>query len=181
VAYFTGDPPAGTDGDMPDDVSLAPTDASTSGGTLMTRYTKRSTGTLDTSATRKTSRNRRREERKKARGKKGSVYEEEYLVNSLRRLIERINSVNADVGRLIYGLMRRGMREQANVIQSAMCEMVDLCSDVVPDVFAPSQSEATAAGSSGYVVNGDGTSPSPNNQTSQMPTVHSFERLSLFP
>ena len=41
---------------------------------------------------RKSAKSRRRAERKKARGKKGSIYEEEYLYDSLRRLIERFNN-----------------------------------------------------------------------------------------
>ena len=86
LAFYEGDPlPGGAEGggDIPDNVSLAPTDASTAGGgTLFTRYTARSSGdeTLGTDVTRRSSKNRRREERKRARGKKGSVYEEEYLV-----------------------------------------------------------------------------------------------------
>ena len=75
LSFFDGD--INGNADIPDNVSLAPTDASTAGGgSLFTRYTNR-TGTVDTNATRKTSKNRRREERKRARGKKGSVYEDE--------------------------------------------------------------------------------------------------------
>jgi elongator complex protein 1 len=125
----------GGDGDVPDNISLAPTDASTSGGTFMTRYTNRSMGTLATNATRKTSKNRRREERKRARGKKGTVYEEEYLVNSIARLIDRLNDVGDDVGRLVEGLMRRAMRERAIAVQAAMDELVDLIKDSTDEVF----------------------------------------------
>ncbi len=88
LAFFEGDANDGKD--IPDDVSLAPTDASTMGGSLFTRYTGRTgtmTGTAGTGTSRRSSKNRRREERKRARGKKGSVYEEEYLVNSVSRVI----------------------------------------------------------------------------------------------
>ena len=108
LAFWEGDGPGGG---VPDDVSIAPTDASTTGGSLFTRYTNQ-TGTVGTSATRRTSKNRRREERKRARGKKGSVYEEEYLVNSVERLIQRVNDVGEEVSRLVDGLFRRRMREQ---------------------------------------------------------------------
>ncbi|KAL8946014.1 MAG: hypothetical protein Q9222_007532, partial [Ikaeria aurantiellina] len=75
LAFFEGDVNGGKD--IPDDVSLAPTDASTmGGGSLFTRYTNRSSGTAATGTSRRSSKNRRREERKRARGKKGSVYEE---------------------------------------------------------------------------------------------------------
>ncbi|KAK5148025.1 putative elongator complex protein 1 [Rachicladosporium monterosium] len=124
----------GGDVDIPDNLSLAPTDASTT-GTFMTRYTNRSTGTLATDVTRKTHKNRRREERKRARGKKGTVYEEEYLVNSIARLVERLNAVSEDVSRLVEGLMRRGMRERALAVDAAMQEVSELCRSSLDDVF----------------------------------------------
>lgn len=132
LAFFDGDVNGGAD--IPDNVSLVTTDASTMGGTLLTRYTNR-TGTVGTNATRRTSKNRRREERKRARGKKGSVYEEDYLVNSVGRLIERINTVNEEVERLVVGLMRRGMRERAGAVENAMVEVVDLCKGCLDEVF----------------------------------------------
>ena len=132
LAYWEGDIPGG--GDVPDDVSIAPTDASTTGGSLFTRYTNR-TGTVGTNATRRTSKNRRREERKRARGKKGSVYEEEYLVHSVARLIERVNSVNEEVGRLVTALAQRGMRERARAVQSAMLEVIEMCNGCLDEVF----------------------------------------------
>ncbi|OCK81787.1 elongator complex protein 1 [Lepidopterella palustris CBS 459.81] len=130
LAFFDGP----DDPSIPDNISLAPTDHSTSAGTFMTRYTNR-TGTINTTTTRKTSKNRRREERKRARGKKGSVYEEEYLVNSISRLIERVNSVNEEVQRLCEGLMRRGMRERAAAVQAVMREVVGLCEGCLGEVF----------------------------------------------
>ncbi|KAL1302746.1 hypothetical protein AAFC00_003098 [Neodothiora populina] len=134
LAFYGGDVPGGGV-DIPDNISLASTQASTSAGTFMTRYTSRSTGTLASNATRKTSKNRRREERKRARGKKGSVYEEEYLVNSIGRLIERANSISEEVRRLVEGLMRRAMRERAAVVEAAMGEVTTMCSACIPEVF----------------------------------------------
>ncbi|SMR61040.1 unnamed protein product [Zymoseptoria tritici ST99CH_1E4] len=125
----------GGDKDIPDNISLAPTDASTSGGTFMTRYTNNSMGTLATNATRKTSKNRRREERKRARGKKGTVYEEEYLVNSIRRLMERWNESVEDVERLVEGLMRRGMRERAGAVEGVMKDVGEVCRGCMEEVF----------------------------------------------
>lgn len=133
LSFFDGDINGGAD--IPDNVSLAPTDTSTAGGgSLFTRYTNR-TGTVGTNVTRKTSKNRRREERKRARGKKGSVYEEEYLVNSVERLVQRVNSVGDDVRRLVIGLTRRGMRERARAVESAMVDLVHLCRSSVSEVF----------------------------------------------
>ena len=132
LSFYDADVNGGTE--VPDNISLAGTDASTAGGTLFTRYTNR-TGTVNTNATRKTSKKKRQEERKRARGKKGSVYEEEYLVNSIARLIERVNAVNEEVQRLVTGLMRRSMRERARAVQIAMVTVVDLCKEHVAEVF----------------------------------------------
>lgn len=141
LAFIDGDVNDGVN--IPDHVSLAPTDTSTAGGgSLFTRYTNR-TGTVGTNATRRTSKNRRREERKKARGKKGSIYEEEYLVNSVGRLVDRVNSVNEEVDRLVIGLMRRGMRERAGAVQNAMVEVVELCRGCLEEVFKDSVKEPT--------------------------------------
>lgn len=138
LAFYEGDPLDGAGGEIPDNVSLAPTDASTAGGgTLFTRYTARSSGndTLATDVSRRSSKNRRREERKRARGKKGSVYEEEYLVGSVRRLAERVESMREEVGRLVVGLFRRGMRERARAVESAMLEVVGLGRGCLWEVF----------------------------------------------
>lgn len=122
--------------DAPDNVSLAPTNASTSTSTsLFTRYTGKTGTTAATGASRRTSKNRRREERKRARGKKGSVYEEEYLVNSIRRMIERLDAVRAETKRLLQGLVRRRMRERAVALQTQMEEMLEQLSDCAKEVF----------------------------------------------
>ncbi|KAF2196937.1 elongator complex protein 1 [Delitschia confertaspora ATCC 74209] len=129
MAYYDGI----EDNNIPDNISLAPTDT-TSGGTFMTRYTKR-TGTVNTQTTRRTSKNRRREERKRARGKKGSVYEEEYLMNSIERLITRVNGMNDDVTRLVEGLTKRRMRERASAVTQAMQDVINLCKRSVGEVY----------------------------------------------
>ena len=132
LGFFESDVTGGTD--IPDNVSLAPTDASTMGRSLFTRYTNQ-TGTIATNVSRQTSKRRHREERKRARGKKGSVYEEEYLVNSVGRLIDRVNSIIEEVERLIIGLMRRGMRERALATEEAMVDIINLCKSAVEKVY----------------------------------------------
>lgn len=186
LAFYDGDALPGEDGaDIPDNVSLAPTDASTAGGgTLFTRYTNRSSGTLATNATRRSSKNRRREERKRARGKKGSVYEEEYLVASVRRLIERVNTVEDEVRRLVAGLMRRGMRELAKAVEGGMMEVVSLCQGCVDEVFGgekddkeervKKENDEVDGGVNGVHWEGLGGASRP-----EPPVVATFERLSL--
>ncbi|GAD95521.1 IKI3 family protein [Paecilomyces variotii No. 5] len=131
LAFYGGDPTMeGAAADIPDNVSLAPTDASTAAGrTMFTRYTG---GTVNS---RKTSRTRRKEERKRASGKKGTVYEEEYLVNSVRRLIERVNSTIDEVQSLSEALLRRGMRERAHAVEKALREVLTMCSECRDEVF----------------------------------------------
>lgn len=137
LAFFEGAVSGAAD--VPDNVSVAPSATSTQGGaSLFTRYTGGAsgmTGTMNTATTRKTSKNRRREERKRARGKKGSVYEEEYLVNSIGRLVERVNEVGADVVATVEGLLGRGMRERARAVEGGMKEVVGMCEGCVGEVW----------------------------------------------
>ena len=179
LAFYGGESTNGKEnGDIPDDISLAPTDASTA-GTFMTRYTKRTDGTLASNASRKTSKNRRREERKRARGKKGSVYEEEYLINSIGRLIERVNSVGDDVARLAESLMRRTMREQALNVERSMSELVQKCKEIVPEVWQVEQEKKDE--DSDVPTGADGVLWEATTQGTRMspPIVKAFERLSL--
>lgn len=142
LTFFGGDPSGETGGmDIPDNVSLAPTEATTlAGRSMFTRYTGK------TASSRQTSRTRRREERKRAKGKKGTVYEEEYLVNSVRRLLERVNSTVSEVENLVDALLRRAMRERAAAIERTLHEVLKLCHECREEVFeAASVSETTGA------------------------------------
>ncbi|KAL8934000.1 MAG: hypothetical protein Q9216_006116 [Gyalolechia sp. 2 TL-2023] len=163
LSFFEGDVNEGKD--IPDDVSLAPTDASTMGGSLFTRYTNRTqTGTAGTGTSRRSSKNRRREERKKARGKKGSVYEEEYLVNSVRRLVERVNGVGDEVGRLVVWMVRRRMMERARAVEGGIREVVALCEKAVEEVLSKDGGEAMAEVGAGQ-------------EQVDIPVVHEFRGL----
>ena len=140
LAFLEGDAtdPQNGDVDIPDNISLAPSDVSTAaagGASLFTRYTGAQSGTVGTNVTRQTSKNKRREERKKARGKKGSVYEEEYLVNSVGRLIERVNSVHEDVEKIFRGLKKRDMGELGNALRQQLRDVIALCRKSIEVVF----------------------------------------------
>lgn len=182
LAFFEGDVAGGAD--IPDNVSLAPTDASTAGVSLFTRYTNH-TGTVGTNVTRQTSKNRRREERKRARGKKGSVYEEEYLINSVGRLVERVNSVGEDVSNLVLGLMRRGMRERAVAVDATMVEVVKLCKNASSQIIPPSKEEQGSKQDAEEAIRrptgGDGVlfDSIEGGQIQELPQVQDFARLSL--
>ncbi|PSK39223.1 hypothetical protein C7M61_001826 [Candidozyma pseudohaemuli] len=101
--------------DAPDDVSVAPSDASTT-QSFFTRYTGKTGETARTGESRRTLKNKKREERKRAKGRKGTVYEEEYLIRSVGRLIERLDSSINDAEKLVNTLLRRSMWEEAHQI-----------------------------------------------------------------
>ncbi|KAI9793490.1 MAG: hypothetical protein M1816_007922 [Peltula sp. TS41687] len=180
LAYYDdGGGGGGAETDVPDNVSIAATDTSTS-ASLFTRYTN-NTGTLNTTTSRRTSKHRRREERKRARGKKGSVYEEEYLVNSIRRLIDRVNGTRDEITRLIEGLLRRGMWERAMAVEKAMKEVVELCQGCVKDVFEVERQDNSDAdgdrpsGADGVLFD----SRQEANAHKEAPVVQGFEKMTL--
>ncbi|KAJ8100380.1 IKI3 family-domain-containing protein [Lipomyces tetrasporus] len=165
MSYFEGP----EESDVPDNVSIAPSELSTS-ASLFTRYTGKTGGTAQTGATRRTAKNRRREERKRARGKKGSIYEEEYLVNSIRRLIERVNETKDDGRRLIEGLSRREMHERAVEVQRRYVEMVNNIKSCVVEVFTISDRDRQRYDDDGnlYLL-----------PEQPIPKVEEFEKLSI--
>lgn len=138
LAFYEGE----VNDDLPDDVSVAASSRVSTSASLFTRYTGRqSAGTAATGVSRQTSKNRRREERKRARGKKGSVYEEEYLVASVGRLIDRIENVREDIRRLVEALVRRGMREQARSVEALLAEVVTMCQSAVKEIYVEEDRE----------------------------------------
>ncbi|KAL9097236.1 MAG: hypothetical protein Q9165_000663 [Trypethelium subeluteriae] len=188
LGFFEGGEAAGGGVDVPDNVSIAPTDASTTGGTFLTRYTGKTKGTLGTAVSRRSSKNRRREERKRAAGKKGSIYEEEYLVNSVRRLIERVNGVGEEVERLVEGLVRRGMRERARAVEEAMVEVTEACKGCIGEVFeVVDENKSAAEAEKGEIAEyrpsgGEGVLWESMEQAwkrQEPPVVKAFQRLSL--
>ncbi|TGO78025.1 hypothetical protein BELL_0082g00200 [Botrytis elliptica] len=145
LAFYEGE--RGGDGEIPDDISVAASSRVSTNRSLFTRYTGNgSVGTVGTGVSRATSKNRRREERKRARGKKGSVYEEEYLVASVGRLMTRVEDSRGEVERLVVGLVRRGMWERARAIEGSMAEVVALCKGCVGEVFGTVDAAANGNG-----------------------------------
>lgn len=150
LAFYEGENPFGTrtggpNGDIPDDISIAASSRVSTSASLFTRYTgKRSqvTGTVASNVSRATSKNRKREEKKRARGRKGTVYEEEYLVNSVRRLVERVEgSARQEVERLVAALVRRGMAGRARAIEGSMKDVVEGCERAVKEVWSQAQNQ----------------------------------------
>lgn len=100
------------DSDAADNVAIAPSETSTK-ESFFKRYTGKTGGTAKASASRRTAKNKRREERNCARGENGAIHEEEYLVQSIGRLIDRLDQTIPGAIRTIEGLLRKGKREQA--------------------------------------------------------------------
>lgn len=146
LAFYEGERPSAL-ADVPDDVSIAASSRVSTSASLFTRYTGKagSVGTLGSNVSRATSKNRKREEKKRARGRKGTVYEAEYLVNSVRRLVERVDAARGEVERLVFGLMRRGMAERARAVEALMDEVVEACRTAVKDVFGETAGEGHGA------------------------------------
>lgn len=146
LAFYEGERP-GALADLPDDVSIAASSRVSTSASLFTRYTGKqgSVGTLGSNVSRATSKNRRREEKKRARGRKGTVYEAEYLVNSVRRLVERVEGSKGEAERLVFGLMRRGMAERARAVEALMDEVVGACRAAVVEVFGEPEDQQQQA------------------------------------
>ncbi len=192
-----GDRPGGAD--LPDDVSVAASSRLSTSASLFTRYTGKDgrgttvAGTATSSNTRAAARNRKREEKKRARGRKGTVYEEEYLVNSVRRLVERVASTQPEIERLVFALARRGMTERARAVEKLMCELVDGCRAAVTELWPPpaqgekpKQEEPQGPAEDGAAANGvvlgpDGRAIIVRDQEEEQdpPTLRDFARLSL--
>ncbi|SSD58387.1 probable Elongator complex protein 1 [Saccharomycodes ludwigii] len=124
----------GQEGDQADDVSIAPSETSTK-ESFFTRYTGKTGGTAKTGVSRRTAKNKRREERKRARGKKGTIYEEEYLIRSIGRLVERVTQTEQDAIKTIEGLLRRHKIEQAYQIQKNFIEVLDLLRANITEIY----------------------------------------------
>ncbi|KAI1447538.1 IkappaB kinase complex, IKAP component [Annulohypoxylon stygium] len=156
LGFYEGERGGGVD--LPDDVSIAASSRVSTSASLFTRYTGKqgSVGTAGTGVSRATSKNRKREEKKRARGRKGTVYEEEYLVNSVRRLVERVEGTKADVEKLVFGLTRRGMHERARALESLAAEVVEACKVAVKEVFVGAGEKGKVEEERGGAENGEG-------------------------
>ncbi|ODV87518.1 hypothetical protein CANARDRAFT_194619 [[Candida] arabinofermentans NRRL YB-2248] len=141
---------AGENGDTPDNVSIAASETSTK-ESFFTRYTGKTGGTAKTGASRRTAKNKRREERKRARGKKGTIYEEEYLIQSIGRLVDRLSQTQPEAIRLIEGLLRRKMTEQAHQIQKNFVEVITLLKENVVEIYNISEKDRERIDENGLV------------------------------
>ncbi|ODV95952.1 hypothetical protein PACTADRAFT_2255 [Pachysolen tannophilus NRRL Y-2460] len=136
--------------DTPDNVSIAASETSTK-ESFFTRYTGKTSGTAKTGASRRTAKNKRREERKKARGKKGTIYEEEYLVKSIGRLIERLETTEPESVRLIEGLIKRNRFKEAYDLQKRFIQLLQLLKDNIQEIYNISEKDRERVDDNGMI------------------------------
>lgn len=120
-----------------DNLSIAGSDATTS-ASVYTKYTDKtgaSTGTAATNATRRTLKNQRRQDRKKARGKKGSVYEEDYLIASTTRLVNRLKESRADLQSLVIALTRCQLVFYATKLSDEYTKVVNMLLENLDEIY----------------------------------------------
>ncbi len=107
---------------------------------------------------------------------------------SVGRLIKKVNDTGEEVKRLVEGLMRRGMRERAIAVQSAMLELVALCEASVKEAFGADdgvrigQSHADARSDAERSMMADETLTgtfAEANKRNERPLVRAFERMAL--
>ncbi|KDE09564.1 hypothetical protein MVLG_00459 [Microbotryum lychnidis-dioicae p1A1 Lamole] len=115
----------------PEDIDVQP-DGESDAGTAFTRYTAAAPTTLRggsrISSTR-SSRSKRRAGLKKAAGKKGSIYEETYLLNSFKKSVEtRLAELQTETGALLSALLllhSTTHRSAAAALQAELASLED--------------------------------------------------------
>ncbi|KAJ2781720.1 putative elongator complex protein 1 [Coemansia interrupta] len=110
----------GTDGPLPDNIDvMSDTTSLASKFSTFTGTVTNASSRMTGSTARRISKNKRKEERRKVRGKKGSIYEESYLIDSISKLVDRVRVNQAAVREINLALVRFGKLEMAAALQSS--------------------------------------------------------------
>ncbi|KAF9584994.1 hypothetical protein BGW38_004344 [Lunasporangiospora selenospora] len=91
-----------------------------------------------------TARLRKRAEKKRQRGKKGSIFEEEYLINSLRKLILRVDTTKPDVHAMLCTLASSMSLERASALKQEFRGLLDDIDRQSSTIFVPPTDEYVA-------------------------------------
>ncbi|KAJ2909750.1 putative elongator complex protein 1 [Coemansia aciculifera] len=127
------------------------------------------------STARRVSKNRRKEERRKVRGKKGSIYEEAYLVDSLAKLVDRVRVHQRAVRGMNWALIKFAWLPMAAELQERFAELVAAVLESATFVF-DEQRMQMQIGSSGLPepvpveVNEHGLASQPKHPKPVLPT-----------
>ncbi|BFZ54565.1 Putative elongator complex protein 1 [Savitreella phatthalungensis] len=136
-------------GDVRDDISLATASDATTSFSIFTRYTGVGTPTETTASSqraphitkKKQLKLNRKQERKRAKGKQGTVWEEEYLVNSIGRLGLRLGHAHVEIRCVIEGLLRMdggNGRRQAADLQRLVTGTTERSLEAIDEAFTKS-------------------------------------------
>ncbi|KAG0331419.1 hypothetical protein BG004_001669 [Podila humilis] len=87
---------------------------------------------------------KKRNDKKRLAGKKGSIFEEEYLINSLRKLILRVDAAKPDVHALLKVLASSMSLERAVVLQQEFSQLLQGIDGQVSVIFIPAPEEHLA-------------------------------------
>jgi elongator complex protein 1 len=127
----------------PEDPSLANidilSDTSSMATTLMSG-TIRTRSSMMSNATTRTSRQRRKLERKKAAGKL-EAFEDEFLIESLRKAIEKSNDLRPDLLALLRFTVEFGSFEDAKILQRLFKEFLQKAEEHMAEIFELNEPE----------------------------------------
>ncbi|KAJ3332544.1 hypothetical protein HDU76_013855, partial [Blyttiomyces sp. JEL0837] len=107
------------------------------GITGLTGLTGLSSKTGKTWSSGKTAKNRRKTDRKRAAGREGTMYEEEFLVNSIYKAVIKSNDMRAEVKSLVTALHTHGYSARAKEVQEAFGAMIPVLRNGIVGVFEP--------------------------------------------
>ncbi|KAJ2448677.1 putative elongator complex protein 1 [Coemansia sp. RSA 2336] len=130
------------------------------------------------STARRISKNKRKAERRRVRGKKGSIYEESYLVDSLSKLIDRVRVHQSAVREINLMLMQFGKSQVASKLQALFGELVEMVLKDGDWVFDQQRILTQSKGQVDLVANGanaDGMSALPKHSKPTLPSADSWK------
>ncbi|KAJ3384083.1 hypothetical protein HDU84_003206 [Entophlyctis sp. JEL0112] len=84
-----------------------------------------------------TAKSRRRAEKKRAAGREGGFYEEEFLVNNLFKSVEKSNNLRPSVHSLVTALMQRMYLKEARALQRIYSDAIAIMQECCAGVFEP--------------------------------------------
>ncbi|CAD6977243.1 hypothetical protein A4X06_0g1276 [Tilletia controversa] len=133
---------------MENDPALDNVDVMTDTSTQITQYTRytsvpslasMSTSSGMTGSTNKSRKTKRKEERKKNSGKKGSIYEEDYLFESLQKLLkEKLQGLQVEVARLLphLAVLSNAHRNAGKTLRDAIARFESSAQGAADELWA---------------------------------------------
>jgi hypothetical protein len=95
----------------------------------------------------KSSKNRRKQDRKKYSTKEGSNFEDLGLIAAQHEVVRTVYSSTAEVGELTRALVKAGIREEAKTIQVELVSLLDLIKASVNQIWmGDGEKDSAAAG-----------------------------------